>query len=1060
MKQKYIFILLAVLSAVFACTRIDEGQLGTEEPAQEKVKMTFTAVIDETDNTKTLLEGALGDGFRNVLWQPGDAIGVVSAQDNDKYNYSSVEKFVATIEEPALSSEFEGAATFSSSYKAFYPYSETVRDSSNCFIFNLPSQQKYVANSFDPAAAPMVAVANYGETFKFRNLCGVLALQLTGEEAVKSIVFSGFDEAGNLMKVSGEFEVDPHQETLSVVPLWKSYGSVTMTCDKPVQLDPVNPTAFHMVLPAGTYSTFTVMIVTEDNVMLKQATKPLTIKRAEVQPTAALMYVETVSVDLSKAGTANSYIVNDPGLYSFDASVIGNGDFGIIKGANFHTDDSRITPASAELLWEDHSGSVLGVTYENGVIKFMTTGVEGNAVIAAKDADGTILWSWHIWCTDQPQVQTYMNSTGNYDVLDRNLGATRADRGEGEQWKEAVGLVYQWGRKDPFNQQFVGYTTHYDRASVEDAIMNPNIYYGRDYSSWLNSDMNPNYWTPSQKTIYDPCPTGYLVAYNDVWRSFTTSEINEVYNPAALNVYGNFDHGWDWKYDGVNTTYYPINFYINAYNASFNGNEYGCELWQSVNYDSNQAYVFQYNAQPDDTYIFFVRDGWDRRSDMSNGRMVRCVRDGQAKNVSMSISPEEEVTATSVKVRGRVSVYGKTLEVTERGFVYGTDQNVTQANGQGVVCGEGIGEFDACIEGLTPLTKYYVRAYAATTDGLTHYSSAIDFITPGDGGVVNLSIGGSANCYIVDPVKAKYEIDLVKGNSQTSVGNATDAIILWETYNTNDAVSSGTVVESAKIENGKLVIEIPENVHPGNAIVAVRNSSGTILWSWHIWVADYDPEATVQTYVSGAVLMDRNLGAISATPGTIESYGLYYQWGRKDPFIINYHMVTAPENAISYEYRDSNNDNIEQAVKNPCVVYNDANWGYNKLWDSNKTIYDPCPAGWRVMDSYAWSDVERASSYVNGYFRISSEYATPNGASIPTAGRTDGDEYVNSCYEYGYYFTTNPDLQYYFHYSSHKMSTINYGEDNLMSVRCQKIDQSDKPGNGDDYIIDDEYEWE
>jgi hypothetical protein len=427
----------------------------------------------------------------------------------------------------------------------------------------------------------------------------------------------------------------------------------------------------------------------------------------------------------------------------------------------------------------------------------------------------------------------------------------------------------------------------------------------------------------------------------------------------------------------------------------------------------------------------------------------------------VSISPEEEVTATSVKVRGRVSVYGKTLEVTERGFVYGTDQNVTQVNGQGVVCGEGIGEFDACIEGLTPLTKYYVRAYAATTDGLTHYSSAIDFITPGDGGVVNLSIGGSANCYILDPVKAKYEIDLVKGNSQTSVGNATDAIILWETYNTNDAVSSGTVVESAKIENGKLVIEIPENVHPGNAIVAVRNSSGTILWSWHIWVADYDPEATVQTYVSGAVLMDRNLGAISATPGTIESYGLYYQWGRKDPFVINGYMLTAPDNAIIYQYKDPANDNISQAIKNPCVVYNDANWGYDtNLWSSNKTMYDPCPAGWRVMDSYAWSDVERASSYVNGYFRVSSEYATPNGASIPTAGRTDGDEYVSSCYEYGYYFTTNPDLQYYFHYSSHKMSTIDYGEDNLMSVRCQKIDQSDKPGNGDDYIIDDEYEWE
>ncbi|MFR9563860.1 MAG: hypothetical protein SNG55_06905, partial [Rikenellaceae bacterium] len=29
----------------------------------------------------------------------------------------------------------------------------------------------------------------------------------------------------------------------------------------------------------------------------------------------------------------------------------------------------------------------------------------------------------------------------------------------------------------------------------------------------------------------------------------------------------------------------------------------------------------------------------------------------------------------------------------------------------------------------------------------------------------------------------------------------------------------------------------------GNAVVAVRNSSGTILWTWHIWITDYNPDA-------------------------------------------------------------------------------------------------------------------------------------------------------------------------------------------------------------------------
>ena len=64
----------------------------------------------------------------------------------------------------------------------------------------------------------------------------------------------------------------------------------------------------------------------------------MTIKRSEVQPTAALMYVESEYIDLSAIGTANSYIVDKgAGLYSFDATVIGNGIYGFIDGVEFHT---------------------------------------------------------------------------------------------------------------------------------------------------------------------------------------------------------------------------------------------------------------------------------------------------------------------------------------------------------------------------------------------------------------------------------------------------------------------------------------------------------------------------------------------------------------------------------------------------------------------------------------------------------------------------------------------------------------------------------------------------
>ena len=48
MKQKYTFIFLAVLSAVFSCVQVDESMLD-ENSAAEKVEMTFTATIDVED---------------------------------------------------------------------------------------------------------------------------------------------------------------------------------------------------------------------------------------------------------------------------------------------------------------------------------------------------------------------------------------------------------------------------------------------------------------------------------------------------------------------------------------------------------------------------------------------------------------------------------------------------------------------------------------------------------------------------------------------------------------------------------------------------------------------------------------------------------------------------------------------------------------------------------------------------------------------------------------------------------------------------------------------------
>ena len=192
------------------------------------------------------------------------------------------------------------------------------------------------------------------------------------------------------------------------------------------------------------------------------------------------------------------------------------------------------------------------------------------------------------------------------------------------------------------------------------------------------------------------------------------------------------------------------------------------------------------------------------------------------------------------------------------------------------------------------------------------------------------------------------------------------------------------------------------------------------LWSWHMWVTDYNPDATLpyltpevdaegneSRYVydvqggevnrysgnlwktggklDGRFMMDRNLGQLSVTQLNLAGL-LYYQFGRKDPF--PYYMVhNSPwKGAAMYNRYDETNgaypskhynqlsesnlltDLVRYSVYHPdtyimaysegwCLGDDDAdgihyatrtNWYDTKKTDDEKSIFDPCPPGWRL----------------------------------------------------------------------------------------------------------------
>lgn len=236
-----------------------------------------------------------------------------------------------------------------------------------------------------------------------------------------------------------------------------------------------------------------------------------------------------------------------------------------------------------------------------------------------------------------------------------------------------------------------------------------------------------------------------------------------------------------------------------------------------------------------------------------------------------------------------------------------------------------------------------------------------------EGGVIDLSENGTANSYIVSS-SGSYKFSTVKGNSSESVGAVASAEVLWETFGTDVTPNVGDLVKNAVYSDGYITFQTADTFKEGNAVIAAKDASGNILWSWHIWFTD-EPQGQ-EYYNNAGIMMDRNLGATSATPGDVGALGLLYQWGRKDPFLGSSSLTSSSNNwqtaksTITWPSSvdsKSSTGTIEYAIAHPTtfIYYNPNNkdWYYssgestnNSRWKTEKTIYDPCPAGWRIPD--------------------------------------------------------------------------------------------------------------
>ena len=232
----------------------------------------------------------------------------------------------------------------------------------------------------------------------------------------------------------------------------------------------------------------------------------------------------------------------------------------------------------------------------------------------------------------------------------------------------------------------------------------------------------------------------------------------------------------------------------------------------------------------------------------------------------------------------------------------------------------------------------------------------------------DLSTDGTANCYIV-PASGAYKFKMTKGNSSEPVGNVASVRVLWESFGTAVSPKPFELISAAGMDGEYALFEVPQDYKEGNAVIAAYDASGTILWSWHIWLTSDNISAdTYYVYSNGGftdevagVVMDRNLGASSTEVNSVDSYGLLYQWGRKDPYLGSANTAGTAFAVSSRNLKvavvDASMQTVDYSVANPHVFMfgnSKKDWvaeKNNTLWtNSVKTKYDPCPPGWRVPD--------------------------------------------------------------------------------------------------------------
>ena len=353
---------------------------------------------------------------------------------------------------------------------------------------------------------------------------------------------------------------------------------------------------------------------------------------------SASLYVSLGEVEDMAGSHANCYILSAP-LTAYRISAA-RPDGSAVEGI-----------ASVNIVWQTARYLIRYPEYRNGKITFVTYEdngelLEGNALLAAYDANDNILWCWHLWVTGCKPEESAVELNG-HTFMGCNLGAFGNSTESEDAILASYGLYYQWGRPSPFPRpryfDCAGGSTEavYSatisslsitveeadgvNSTMAEAISNPLVYVTGLESPWSGA-AEP--WSDTRKSNYDPCPAGWRVPAENAFEGLTITGDELAAELESLRK----AYGWTLT-DGEQSAFffaggrrtYNNGSVINMNTAETPQPWEGFYWTTSLTQSRTKAAGLYFDLDTDDVPASKLSDG--RELQLSNGLQIRCVRE-------------------------------------------------------------------------------------------------------------------------------------------------------------------------------------------------------------------------------------------------------------------------------------------------------------------------------------------------------------------------------------------------------------------------------------------------